>query len=240
MRPASYHALTDTSYHVLAIDYRGFGHSTGSPTEDGLLLDAAALVDFAVDVAGIPPSRIVLMGHSLGTAVVAGVAERYSAARGVDFAGVVLIGAFSSLPTMLSGYAIAGLVPVLRPLALAPRLLDWIMGFLVDRWDSAARLAAVVRAVVARGGRLHLSLLHAADDWDIPCAEDDKLFAAAVRGAEAYADLDDLSLAQMKEERTSRWGEGAFVSSWRLGPDVVVTQERFPYGGELMFPVAPG
>ncbi len=37
IRPASYHALTDTSnYHVLAIDYRGFGHSSGSPTEAGL------------------------------------------------------------------------------------------------------------------------------------------------------------------------------------------------------------
>ncbi|UKZ48790.1 hypothetical protein TrVGV298_003022 [Trichoderma virens] len=77
-RPDSYHALTDTSsYHVLAIDYRGFGHSTGAPDERGLILDAAAVVDWAINVANISPNRIVLLGHSLGTAVASGVAERF-------------------------------------------------------------------------------------------------------------------------------------------------------------------
>ncbi len=47
--------------HTLAIDYRGFGSSTGSPSEEGLLNDAVALAEWAVDVAGIPPSRIVVV-----------------------------------------------------------------------------------------------------------------------------------------------------------------------------------
>lgn len=59
VRPATYHALTDTSrYHVLAIDYRGFGRSTGSPTEKGVILDAVTTVNWAVNVAGVPPERI--------------------------------------------------------------------------------------------------------------------------------------------------------------------------------------
>ena len=32
--------------NVLAIDYRGFGNSEGSPTEDGLALDARAAWDY--------------------------------------------------------------------------------------------------------------------------------------------------------------------------------------------------
>src|SRR4051812_35709074 len=105
IRPASYRGLTDSStYHVLAIDYRGFGRSTGSPTESGLILDVTTVVQWATNVAHVPADRIVLLGHSLGTAVASAAAE-YFAKKGVDFAGVVLVSAFSSLPKMLSGYA---------------------------------------------------------------------------------------------------------------------------------------
>jgi abhydrolase domain-containing protein 12 len=57
---------------VLTFDYRGFGRSSGTPTENGILLGALAVVDWpdwAVNVAGIPPSRILIFGQSLGTAV---------------------------------------------------------------------------------------------------------------------------------------------------------------------------
>lgn len=229
-RPGSYHTLTDaTTYHVLSIDYRGFGHSTGSPDEAGLILDASALIDFAINTGGIPASRIVLVGQSLGTAVVSGAVERY-AADGVDFAGVVLVAAFSSLPTMLSQYSIAGWVPVLRPLAVCPPLLRYALTRIVDRWDSASRLADAARLTRQRDGQLRLFLVHAANDWDIPCTEDDKIFAAVVRAGEEYVG-DDLELAGMKEERTIWGGADAFVSTWQLSRDVVVRQERFPYGG---------
>ena len=99
---------------MVAIDYRGFGHSTGVPNEDGLIEDAYALVQWATHVAGISPSRIVLLGHSLGTAVVSGVAERY-ALRGVEFAGIVLVAGFGDLASMLSGYRIGGFHPAARP-----------------------------------------------------------------------------------------------------------------------------
>ncbi|KAJ4350651.1 hypothetical protein N0V95_004556 [Ascochyta clinopodiicola] len=71
---------------VLAFDYRGFGKSSGVPSETGLRNDAEAVVDWALNVAKIPPSRIVLLGHSLGTAVSTAVAVQY-ADMGVEFAG---------------------------------------------------------------------------------------------------------------------------------------------------------
>ncbi|GAB1734968.1 hypothetical protein NU219Hw_g44t2 [Hortaea werneckii] len=55
--------------HILTVDYRGFGHSTGSPTEQGLVIDGIALVEWVLNVAEIPPERIVIVGQSLGTAV---------------------------------------------------------------------------------------------------------------------------------------------------------------------------
>lgn len=163
--------------------------------------------------------------------MVSAVAERY-AHTGIDFAGVVLAAAFSSLPTMLSGYAIAGYLPILRPLAAFPELLTRVLGFVVDDWDSAARLTRLVRAVKARNGRLNLSLVHARNDWDIPYHEDDKLFAAAVGGFLAESQVTDAeNFASQKEEKTLRLGDDAFVSSWSHG-GIEIRQELFPYGGE--------
>lgn len=230
------------------MDYRGFGRSSGAPTEHGLILDAAAAVGWAVRTARVPPERIVLLGQSLGTAVAAGAAELFCTAHqrrqdedgdgeaeeteeGMDFAGVVLVAGFSSLPKMLSGYAIAGWVPVLRPLTWWPWLLGKVVGRVVDKWESADRLAAVVKAVRQRGGRLRLSLVHARNDWDIPCHEDDLLFRAAVRGL-VDGEMDEEEFKREKDARTVMRGKDSFVATWKEG-GVVVRQELFPYGGEL-------
>jgi abhydrolase domain-containing protein 12 len=55
--------------HVLTFDYRGFGRSSGTPSECGIISDALAVVDWATKVAGIPPSRILIFGQSLGIAI---------------------------------------------------------------------------------------------------------------------------------------------------------------------------
>ena len=52
---------------LVAPNFRGYGGSTGTPTEDGLHRDAEAAYAFAA--ARYPPERIVLWGHSLGTGV---------------------------------------------------------------------------------------------------------------------------------------------------------------------------
>ncbi len=53
---------------LLAVSYRGYEGSTGSPSEEGMHLDAAAAYAFAAEHL-IAPDRIVLWGHSLGTGV---------------------------------------------------------------------------------------------------------------------------------------------------------------------------
>ncbi|KEY68369.1 hypothetical protein S7711_01147 [Stachybotrys chartarum IBT 7711] len=225
-RPKSYHGLTDTSsYHVLSFDYRGFGRSTGTPTETGILDDATTVVKWALDTAQVPPDRIVLLGQSLGTAVVSGVAERF-ATQGVEFAGIVLVAGFSDLTTMLSGYRMGGIVPVLGPLKDWPSVLNVVHGFIVDKWRTVDRLASIVRHTKKR---LRISIIHAKNDRDIPWTEDNKMFKAAVN--ETVGIFDETEFAAWKEERTIRKGPDAFVTTWTHKPDIIVRQELFPYGG---------
>lgn len=61
---------------LFAIDYRGYGGSTGSPTETGLLIDGeTAYAKVIAD--GVPPSRLVVVGESLGSAVAVAVAAKH-------------------------------------------------------------------------------------------------------------------------------------------------------------------
>ncbi|KAF0116137.1 MAG: hypothetical protein FD150_622 [Rhodobacteraceae bacterium] len=53
-------------YGVAFLSWRGYGGSTGRPSEAGLLTDAKTAYDHLRSL-GIPPHRIVLVGESLGT-----------------------------------------------------------------------------------------------------------------------------------------------------------------------------
>jgi uncharacterized protein len=62
-----FRALTADGTGLVALSYRGYGGSSGSPTEPGLISDASAAYDFAL--ARYQPARIVLWGESLGSGV---------------------------------------------------------------------------------------------------------------------------------------------------------------------------
>lgn len=77
---------------VLMYDYRGYGQSSGSPTEPGLYLDAEAAWRWLVDQAGVAPDQIALFGRSLGGAVAAELAARKTPAA------LILESTFTSVP----------------------------------------------------------------------------------------------------------------------------------------------
>ena len=55
-------------FSVLAYDYRGYGASTGGPpTARDSYRDVAAVYRYAVHELGIPPSRLILLGRSVGS-----------------------------------------------------------------------------------------------------------------------------------------------------------------------------
>src|SRR4030043_1943279 len=69
----------DLNLSVLIFDYRGYGKSEGSPTEDGTYLDAESVWDYLVNIKHISPEKIILFGRSLGSAVAAEIALNHKA-----------------------------------------------------------------------------------------------------------------------------------------------------------------
>lgn len=69
----AYHTL---GLAVLIFDYRGYGESTGKPSEAGTYTDAAAAWDHLVNDRDIAPHRIIALGRSLGGAVAVELATR--------------------------------------------------------------------------------------------------------------------------------------------------------------------
>lgn len=88
---------------VLLFDYRGYGASEGRPSEEGLVLDARAALDW-LRAEGWEDSRLVLYGESLGGAVA------LQAARGQRLGAVIVESAFTSLPEL--GARVYPLLPV--------------------------------------------------------------------------------------------------------------------------------
>lgn len=65
-RPQRYAHYTGHGYGVLFLEYRGFGGSTGIPSEKGLVTDVRTAYDWLI-ARGIGASRIAVVGESLGT-----------------------------------------------------------------------------------------------------------------------------------------------------------------------------
>jgi abhydrolase domain-containing protein 12 len=165
---------------VLTFDYRGFGKSTGTPSEPGLLNDAEAVVDWALNTVGISPKRIVLLGHSLGTAVSTGITHHYANLDSpVEFAGLILCAAFTNTGNAFSAYSIGGAIPVLAPVKLIPSLQAWFSRQMRDTWRTDQRLAALGKQCE----NLQLVLVHAEDDGTMPWNQTEELFASTLKSA---------------------------------------------------------
>ncbi len=91
-------ALATNGIGVLLFDYRGYGGNPGSPSEEGLALDARAAVGYLEGRADVDPGRIVYFGESLGAAVAVSLAaERPPAA-------LILRSPFTSLVDMAGAH----------------------------------------------------------------------------------------------------------------------------------------
>jgi fermentation-respiration switch protein FrsA (DUF1100 family) len=83
--------LTAAGFDVLLFDYRGYGRSTGRPSEEGTYRDARAALRCVLEQSGVDPRRVFYLGESLGAAVALDLAlERPPA-------GIVLLSAFTGV-----------------------------------------------------------------------------------------------------------------------------------------------
>ncbi|MBI5436233.1 MAG: alpha/beta hydrolase [Nitrosomonadales bacterium] len=81
-------------YSTLIFDYRGYGNSSGKPSEQGTYRDAEAAWRYLTEQRHTPSCRIVLFGESLGGAVGAWLAARQKPAA------LVIASGFTSVPDL--------------------------------------------------------------------------------------------------------------------------------------------
>jgi fermentation-respiration switch protein FrsA (DUF1100 family) len=86
--------LHERGLDVLIYDYRGYGRSTGRPSEGGLYQDAQAVYDYLVDEKRVLPQKIVAYGESLGGAVAIDLACNR------DVGGIIIESGFTSIHDM--------------------------------------------------------------------------------------------------------------------------------------------
>lgn len=120
--------LKHSGLGILAIDWRGYGGSTGDPTELGLRADARAGFDFIR--AAAPQSKIAVFGESLGTG------PAVALARDRPVAGVLLNAPYASVRRLFE----------LRGLPIPYR---WLMK---DPFDSEALIGGVTAPLLILHG----------------------------------------------------------------------------------------
>ena len=105
--------------HVFMVEYRGYGHSTGAPSEDGLSIDGQTALDYVRSHEELKKTKIVVYGQSLGGAVAVKLVQANQNAG--DIAGVILENTFTS---------IRKLIPTVMPPA------KFIASWCHQRWSS--------------------------------------------------------------------------------------------------------
>ena len=126
--------LSELGLGTLLVDYRGYGRSSGGPSEEGLYMDGRAAYRHVVEARAVPAEQLVVIGNSLGAAVAASVASENRIGR------LVLTGAFRSVPAL--GRSIYWWIP--------NRAFNWSF----NHFDAESRVKLVEAPVlVGRGDR---------------------------------------------------------------------------------------
>ncbi len=84
----------DLGLGTLILDYRGYGQSEGTPSEEGTYLDAEAALGYLQKQRGVAAEGVIVFGRSLGAAIAAHLASRH------QVRALILESAFTSVPEM--------------------------------------------------------------------------------------------------------------------------------------------
>ena len=107
--------LPPRGFHVLSLDYRGFGRSQGTPSLDGVVDDAAVALAYLRTRPEVDATRLIVVGQSLGGATALRLLARDS--EGVRLA--VIDSAFASYRQIAREAAsTAGILAPLAPLLM--------------------------------------------------------------------------------------------------------------------------
>jgi uncharacterized protein len=156
--------LPARGYHVLMLDYRGFGRSEGRPTLDGIVTDALAALEYLRTRPDVDATRLIVFGQSIGGATALRMLARDAA--GVRLA--VIEAAFASYRGIARDATAGG--PLSPVAALAAGMLP------ASDHDPVTTLAQI---------DVPLVFVHGKRDRVIPLAHSEALHAAA-RGSRLW------------------------------------------------------
>jgi len=161
---------------VLVIDYPGYGFSSGRPSERGCYEAATAAIDWLASERGIPTTRVIPYGESLGGGVATELASRYPTRA------LVLVRTFTSLPAVAKS-----IVPFL-PTNLLMR----------NRFDSLSRIPTLECPVFVAGATRDKLVPYAHSRTLFDAARSPKTFLA-LEGLEHNDPLPDYFLPALRK-----------------------------------------
>jgi len=143
--------------NIFILSYRGYGESTGSPTEEGLGIDCEAAFQYLRSRTDIDQGRIVIFGRSLGGACAIKVCSMHQG----EVRGLILENTFTSISDMVDM-----LFPILKYMK------RWILRM---KWPSIDRIVSIANPILFISGR---------KDEVVPAHQMDRLYEAAVRSSD--------------------------------------------------------
>ncbi|KAL4656236.1 protein ABHD12B [Arapaima gigas] len=156
-----FQVLSAAEFNVLAVDYRGYGDSTGQPTEAGMTADAVHLYHWVKEYSGSSP--VCLWGHSLGSGVATNAALKLQS-DGFPVDCVILEAPFTNIYDITAAHPIYWLFPGY----------EMFIHYVVTLNNMVFANDKNLKAL-----RSHLLLLHAEDDNIVPFYMGQKLYQIA-------------------------------------------------------------
>ena len=151
-------SFVQKGYGFLAVDYRGFGHSAGTPSEHGLYEDIKAASLLLVNQYHVPITSQIMMGGSLGGAVA------IEDAQSMPYKAVVILCSFTSASDMGYIYMHRSNLDFLRWVPL-----PWLV---TQPFDSIRKIKNI---------NVPLLIIHSKNDTRIPFDMGVKLYNASTR-----------------------------------------------------------
>ncbi|XP_054651885.1 protein ABHD12B-like isoform X1 [Dunckerocampus dactyliophorus] len=158
--------LSRAGFHVLSLDYRGFGDSTGQPSESGLTTDALYLYEWVKRHSG--GSLVCMWGHSLGSGVATNAAVKVQE-RGSSLDALILEAPFTRIGEVVAVYPLT-------------KLYTFLPGFEDFLWDTLeANNLVFANDDNVKALTCPLLILHAEDDDIVPYHMGQKLYQVSLR-----------------------------------------------------------
>ncbi|CAF0706654.1 unnamed protein product [Brachionus calyciflorus] len=156
-----YKYLSNLGYNVVAVDYRGYGDSTGEPTEIDVVRDALFTYDFIKRTA--PWTTIYIWGHSLGTGITSSAARTLTEKNRAP-EGIILEAPFFNIVEEVELHPFAWLFSYNK-----------ILFYMIE--NSLSKLNLQFRSDIhLQKVSSKIMILHAEDDIIIPFHQSEKLY----------------------------------------------------------------